>query len=119
MTYTVLPGDTGEKIAAKYTGDKNRWRELLTVNPALKDPTYGIRLYAGKTINLPPAWAASDLAPAPASAPVSAIEEKKGLSTGAMVGLAAGGALVVGGIIYAATRAPRRKGGKARRRARK
>jgi hypothetical protein len=113
MTYTVQPGDTGEKIAAKYTGDKNRWRELLTVNPALKDPTYGIRLYAGRAINLPDAWAPS------APTPTTAIEEKKGLSTGAMVGLAAGGALVVGGIIYAATRAPRRKGGKARRRARK
>jgi hypothetical protein len=114
MTYTVQPGDTGEKIAANYTGDKNRWRELLTVNPALKDPTYGIRLYAGKPINLPSTWGAPDLTPTPA--PVSAIEEKKGLSTGAVFGLAAGGALVIGGIIYATTR---RKGGKARRRSRR
>jgi hypothetical protein len=34
-------------------------------------------------------------------------EEKKGLSTGAMVGLAAGGAAVLGGIIYVATRKKR------------
>lgn len=52
----MLPGDTGEKIAERFTGAKNRWPELVTVNPTLKDPTYGIRLYAGKTINLPPSW---------------------------------------------------------------
>lgn len=113
MTYTIQPGDTGEKIAAQLTGDKNRWRELLTVNPTLKDPTYGIRLYAGKTINLPPAWAAP--APTPNDSAVVAPEKKQGLSTGAVAGLFAGGAAVVGGIVYIATR---RKGGKARRRSR-
>ena len=42
--------------------------------------------------------------------------EKKKLSTGAIVGIAAGGATVLGGIVYAATRkSGRRKGRKSRR----
>jgi LysM repeat protein len=78
-TYTVRQGDTGEKIAAAYTGDKNRWRELLTVNPNLKDPKYGIALYPNKTINIPASWgggggAAPTVAPTyvPTSTPVVA-----------------------------------------------
>ena len=55
-SYVVQSGDTGEKIALKFTGDRNRWRELLTVNPTLADKTYGIRLFAGKTIFLPAGW---------------------------------------------------------------
>jgi LysM repeat protein len=113
MTYTVVPGDTGEKIAEKFTGAKNRWPELLTVNPALKDPTYGIRLYAGRTINLPPSWTAA--APTTPTSTTEIEAEKKGLSTGAIVGIAAGGALVVGGAIYIATR----KSGKTRSRSRR
>lgn len=62
-TYLVRSGDTGERIAAAYTGDKNRWRELLTVNPTLRDPTYGIKLYANKTINLPASWGSGAAAP--------------------------------------------------------
>jgi len=103
-TYIVQAGDTGEKIAERFTGTKNRWPELAAANPKLKDPVYGIRLFTGKTINLPDAWSSST----PAPAPVSAIE-KKGLSTGAMFGLAAGGALAVGGLIYVATRKKSRR----------
>lgn len=55
-TYVVKSGDTGEKVAQAFTGDKSRWRELLTVNPSLKDPKYGIALYAGHKINLPMNW---------------------------------------------------------------
>jgi len=47
----------------------------------------------------------------PAPTPAAA-EEKKGLSTGATAGLALGGAVIIGGIAYVATR----KGGKSRRR---
>jgi hypothetical protein len=43
--------------------------------------------------------------PFPAGAPI----EKKGLSTGAMVGIGVVGAAALGGIIYAVTRKPRRK----------
>lgn len=55
-TYTVRAGDTGEKVAEAFTGDKNRWKELLTVNPTLKSAKYGISLYAGHKINLPSNW---------------------------------------------------------------
>jgi hypothetical protein len=54
--YVVRAGDTGEKIAARITGDKNRWRELLTTNPANKDPKYGIAVYTGKSLRLPVQW---------------------------------------------------------------
>lgn len=55
-TYLVKKGDTGIKVAEKITGDGTRWRELLKVNPTLASEKYGIALYAGKRINLPPAW---------------------------------------------------------------
>jgi LysM repeat protein len=54
--YVVKSGDTGEKIALAFTGAKGRWPELVTANPTLKDPTYGLRIYAGQTIKLPPSW---------------------------------------------------------------
>lgn len=57
-TYRVVSGDTGEKVATKFVGDKNRWRELLTVNPTLKDAKYGIKLYTGHDINIPANWPA-------------------------------------------------------------
>lgn len=66
--YVIQAGDTGEKVALKFTGDKNRWRELLGPNPHLKDPTYGIALYTGKTITLPPSWLG--LAAAPGAPPI-------------------------------------------------
>jgi len=69
-TYVVKSGDTGEKLALAFTGDKKRWPELAAANPKLKDPKYGIRLYAGKTINLPASWQTPvDAAPAPAPLP--------------------------------------------------
>jgi hypothetical protein len=77
--YTIKSGDTGEKVAQAITGDKNRWRELLVTNPNLKDPKYGIALYAGKTLKLPPTWVKPQAtpqvliqalpAPAPAATP--------------------------------------------------
>ena len=75
--YTIKSGDTGEKVAEMITGDKNRWRELLVTNPSLKDPTYGIALYTGKTLTLPSNWVKPQATPevlvaslpAPAPAP--------------------------------------------------
>jgi len=66
-TYTVVSGDTGERVAQKFTGDKTRWRELLTVNPTLKSATYGIALYTGHRINIPASWPAlpTNALPAP------------------------------------------------------
>lgn len=46
--------------------------------------------------------------PFPGTALLGVTEEKKGLSTGAMVGIGVVGATVIGGIAYAATRKPRR-----------
>ena len=54
--YPIRTGDTGETVALRITGDKNRWRELLVTNPTLADPKYGIALYAGKTLRLPLQW---------------------------------------------------------------
>lgn len=58
-TYTVQNGDMGQKVAQAFTGDVNRWKELLTVNPSLKDPKYGIALYTGHRINIPANWPAT------------------------------------------------------------
>jgi len=55
-TYIVKAGDTGEKVAQSFTGDKSRWKELLTANPSLKSAKYGIALYTGHRINLPASW---------------------------------------------------------------
>ncbi|HMG13313.1 MAG TPA: hypothetical protein VK571_09065 [Gemmatimonadaceae bacterium] len=54
--YPVRSGDTGEKIAARITGDKNRWRELLVTNPGNADPKYGLAVYTGKALRLPASW---------------------------------------------------------------
>ena len=46
------------------------------------------------------------------SLPGTTFEEKKKLSTGAMVGIAAGGAAVLGGIVYVATHGKKRRRGR-------
>ena len=71
-TYIVLAGDTGEKIAEKFVHNKARWPELVTVNPTLKDPKYGLKIFAGQRINLPASWPAGVpvLAPTVTTPPV-------------------------------------------------
>ena len=70
--YKVQAGDTGEKIALKYTGEKGRWVDLKGANPALMKARaaaaqkYGFPIYAGDVINLPASWAG--LAPTPTAA---------------------------------------------------
>ncbi len=64
--YVVRSGDTGEKVAARITGDKDRWRELLVTNPSKKDPKFGIALFTGNQLVLPKSWQA----PAPSAAVV-------------------------------------------------
>lgn len=72
-TYTVQAGDTGEKVAMAFVGDKSRWKELLTVNPTLKSAQYGIALYTGHKIVLPPSWPPTPTHPVAAlPAPVTA-----------------------------------------------
>jgi nucleoid-associated protein YgaU len=66
-TYRVKDGDTGEKVAQLITGDKTRWTELLKTNPSKASDKYGIALYTGNTITLPPSWVSA--APSPAIMP--------------------------------------------------
>ncbi len=47
--YTVQPGDTFSKIAAKHYGDESRWFDIAQANPTV-DPT---RLRVGQTLKLP------------------------------------------------------------------
>lgn len=62
-TYRVQSGDTGEKIALKFTGDKGRWPDLKAANPTIMKARkaaaakYGFPIYVGDTINLPASWA--------------------------------------------------------------
>lgn len=49
-TYTVAPGDTLGRIAARELGSAQRWREIAAANPQLSDPS---RLEVGMTLQLP------------------------------------------------------------------
>jgi len=61
--YKVQSGDTGEKIAYKFTGEKGHWVDLKAANPTLMKARkaaaakYGFPIYAGDMINLPASWA--------------------------------------------------------------
>jgi nucleoid-associated protein YgaU len=64
-TYTVVSGDYASSIASKITGDGQRWKELLPLNPERtpSNPTdaakYGMMLYAGNVLKLPSNWQAA------------------------------------------------------------
>lgn len=62
-TYRVQPNDTASKIALLFTGDKGRWPELVTANPAkprkhVGQPDAGnfTTLYAGESLHVPTSW---------------------------------------------------------------
>lgn len=57
-TYVVKAGDTGSSIAKAFTGNPNRWPELVTVNPGSKDAKYGFKASVDSRINLPASWPA-------------------------------------------------------------
>lgn len=52
-TYTVQSGDWPAKVAEKFTGDPNRWRELDKANP-----NYDLskKFWAGMVLQLPASW---------------------------------------------------------------
>lgn len=60
--YIVRPGDSADRIAARYTGDPGRWPELTSVNPQAASPgTMGQppvfrSLKVGQTIFVPRSW---------------------------------------------------------------
>lgn len=66
--YVIRAGDTGEKVAARITGQPGRWRELLATNPKLASATHGISLYTGKSLALPSSWVK------PQATPVTAVQ---------------------------------------------
>jgi len=70
--YRVESGDTGTTISRRITGDGNRWNELVAANPSRRDATYGLRIYPGNMLVLPPSWVATGsggAGPAPVTAP--------------------------------------------------
>jgi len=56
--YVVQAGDWGlSKIAKDFTGDGNRWKELLPLNPTKKrDPKAGFVFHVGDVLNIPQSW---------------------------------------------------------------
>jgi len=73
-TYTALevrPGqaESGSIIAKKFTGNGNRWPELLRANPQFKSAKFGMAYRPGTVLRLPPNWPSQPLSgtPAPSS----------------------------------------------------
>lgn len=58
MIYIVKAGDTLFGIAKNYTGDGNRYRELLPANPQITNPNL---IEIGDMINIPSSWGKSGL----------------------------------------------------------
>jgi LysM repeat protein len=50
MKYTIIRGDTLGTIAAKFLGDKSRYKEILNINPQITDPN---KIFPGQIINIP------------------------------------------------------------------
>lgn len=92
--YVVQSGDTGQTIAKRFTGDINRWPELVAANPTTASPEYGFKANVGQKVMLPPSWWASAAnvpgaiplggapAPSPAPAPAPAPPPPGGMGPG-------------------------------------
>jgi len=53
QTYTVASGDTLSKIAKKFYGDANKWRQIFDANrDIIKNPDL---IYPGQTLKIPSA----------------------------------------------------------------
>lgn len=52
--YRVVSGDSMMRIAGKFTGDQQRWRELLVTNPHKRSAPD--RLAVGELLAIPPTW---------------------------------------------------------------
>ena len=81
ITYTIQPGDTLWKIAAKYFGDGNQWRKILEDNKAtIKNPN---RIYVGQVIiiNVISNGTGADTSAANATASESLVNAENGTYT--------------------------------------
>ncbi len=69
-TYVVASGDYPIKITQKFTGNGNRWKELIAANPDKPTRADGAwtTLMPGEVIKLPQAWNNRDAAKAPSLA---------------------------------------------------
>lgn len=50
MIYTVKVGDSLTSISEKFLGDKARYKEILAINPSIKDAN---KIYPNQKINIP------------------------------------------------------------------
>jgi hypothetical protein len=58
-TYTVRKGDSPWRVAQRFTGNGNRWKDLVKANPTKPiNPKTGsfAQFYAGEVLNLPVSW---------------------------------------------------------------
>lgn len=58
MIYTIQEGDSLSKIALRFTGDMNRYSEILPLNPDITDADL---IIAGTLLNLPDSWKGSKI----------------------------------------------------------
>lgn len=74
--HIVKSGDTGQSIAKLYTGDVNRWRELIALNPQMGPnggrphaKEWGFVARPGESVKLPSSWSSAAPSATPAAAP--------------------------------------------------
>jgi nucleoid-associated protein YgaU len=66
--WIVRSGETMQKIAKAIVGDQNRWRELATANPQVKNPD---AIFVGQRLTVPAAWILTPAAPPAAVNPAA------------------------------------------------
>jgi nucleoid-associated protein YgaU len=73
-SYKVAAGDFPIRIAAKVTGDGNRWPELVAANPQKKTGADGnfASLQPGEVLRLPESWSTPPTTSTPSAAPTVA-----------------------------------------------
>jgi hypothetical protein len=105
--YVIQRGDTLFEIAESYTGNGNRYNEILDSNPSITDPDV---IVEGNVIDLPSSWSASTSSSdnLPAVTPKGralfskpALESSvPGTDWGTIIALGLGGVIIIGGAMY-------------------
>jgi len=96
MVYIIKGGDTLFKIAQKYTGNGNRYPEVLDLNPQIKNPDF---IREGDMLNLPDSWGGGS-SNVPATQPEETVSEDSGMSVNTKVMLVAGIAALGAGLYW-------------------